>query len=1129
MSHFTNRRTLGGGGGGGSTLTEAEHYQQLSNAITTIRKDLDGYLLNTSDTLDGYLTVTGNIAVGGNIINKDLTQSLQTLRQALDGYTTSTGSTGDGYVAFFTGTNKIAGDNDLYWDRANNKLIVAKETITNYVDFGQTPDVVAQEGRVFWDSTNKTLAVGLERGTILQLGQEQFIRAKNELGVPITDGQVVRISGSTGNNIIVELANATCYLDLDAQTVSAVATQNVGHNEFGFFTTFGIVRDINTDHLIEGSPVYLSTTAGAMSPTIPEPPNDVVLIGTCVRKHLNQGMVLVNIEPIPTLQQLSNVNHQSPNANNSIIIWDAVRRVFDFSAPSFDGYTTSTGSAGDGYLAFFTGTNKIAGDNDLYWDRVNNRLHLNGNLINPDRISDLPTTSTLITAQSAYSQAATNVAGADLDLGSGVGVHFYKILSNTLGEVTVTTTVNRSAAVALLGGVGHNFELGSDDTPAQLAVTATNLAIAINANATLSAQIIATASTVYVYIQPRESCYYLLLATNQALRISVTNNNDGFASLSGRVRLGKPGTPTAGFSLGNGDVYCGGSVEVAGNLFGASIYTRMFGDYGTGHRIIIPDVYQTPDCMNIWLAGTNGSRSLLITDYANGYTDYAHPLQTNPTVFIQSATTTISQWLSLSHNQTDGYIATGTGGLKLVPANSILKISNNGDTSGVTLDVSTNGILKLYSKNGPADLRGCFESQIVDGYGPIRAQGGEIWIKESTAPSAETNFGKLYVKSADSKLYYKDDYGTEYNLITPVDLTVTSNLSIGGNIINKDLTQNLQTLRQACDGYASLTTQGADGYLAFFTGPNSLAGDNDLYWDRVNNRLQVNSIIDSLSVPYTKSDGTVPFTGQVAGITPTLSASLSTKGYVDSLQPMTALGDLIYGTTGGIPIRLEIGAAGMFLYSDGTTPAWANITEASLVLSNNTTNNTSAAKHGFAPKLSDSATQFLNGKGDWVTPSGVTTSYTTQSFSNQTSVTVLHSFGAYPVVQVINGTGAVLIPKSIVNTDANEFIVTFQVPTSGTIIATLGSPQAQSVVIVNNDYLVTNANRVIQCTASGKTITLPAAAGVTGREFLVDNSSTGDILVAVTGGGTIEGETSQTIPCDCAMNVYSDGSKYRFC
>ncbi|CAN0338391.1 unnamed protein product, partial [Chrysoparadoxa australica] len=34
--------------------------------------------------------------------------------------------------------------------------------------------------------------------------------------------------------------------------------------------------------------------------------------------------------------------------------------------------------------------------------------------------------------------------------------------------------------------------------------------------------------------------------------------------------------------------------------------------------------------------------------------------------------------------------------------------------------------------------------------------GGVTALKETTAPSATTNYGKLYVKSSDSKLYFID-------------------------------------------------------------------------------------------------------------------------------------------------------------------------------------------------------------------------------------------------------------------------------------------------------------------------------------------------------------------------------------
>lgn len=41
-------------------------------------------------------------------------------------------------------------------------------------------------------------------------------------------------------------------------------------------------------------------------------------------------------------------------------------------------------------------------------------------------------------------------------------------------------------------------------------------------------------------------------------------------------------------------------------------------------------------------------------------------------------------------------------------------------------------------------------------------------ILEGSAPSAESGYGKVYVKSSDSKLYYKDDSGTEYDLTAAV-------------------------------------------------------------------------------------------------------------------------------------------------------------------------------------------------------------------------------------------------------------------------------------------------------------------------------------------------------------------------
>lgn len=252
-----------------------------------------------------------------------------------------------------------------------------------------------------------------------------------------------------------------------------------------------------------------------------------------------------------------------------------------------------------------------------------------------------------------------------------------------------------------------------------------------------------------------------------------------------------------------------------------------------------------------------------------------------------------------------------------------------------------------------------------------------------------------------------------------------------------------------------------------------------------------------------------------------------TLGGAVIINPMTQQGDMIYGGAAGAPTRLAIGSSTQVLHG-GSVPTWLPVVEADLALTDITTANATTLLHGFLPRLSGSATQFLNGQGNYATISGssVPSSYIAVSFSGQTSVNVVHNFGVYPLVQVLDGSHVELIPQNVTDNTVNDFTVTFSSSTTGTIIATVGSPQPQGVLVVSADYAILTSDRIIQCSAAGKTITFPAASGNTGREFIVDNSSNGDITLA-SAGGNIEGETAQTLPSQSAVVVYSDGTNWR--
>jgi len=245
------------------------------------------------------------------------------------------------------------------------------------------------------------------------------------------------------------------------------------------------------------------------------------------------------------------------------------------------------------------------------------------------------------------------------------------------------------------------------------------------------------------------------------------------------------------------------------------------------------------------------------------------------------------------------------------------------------------------------------------------------------------------------------------------------------------------------------------------------------------------------------------------------------------LNPMTNAGDIIYGGAGGTPTRLGIGGANTVLHGGAPAPSYSAVVEDDISLSNVSTNNATIARHGFLPILSNNASQYLNGQGNFAIPSGTAASYTTQTFTNQTSVNVIHNFGTYPVVAVLDSNGVTMIPMGITNNTLNDFTVTFSVSTSGTIIASVGSPQPQQVIVVNSDYTILITDRIIKETAAAKTITLPTAVGNTGREFVINNASSGNITVDTTCSQTKGGSLTQTLPSQSSMTVYSDGANYQ--
>lgn len=85
--------------------------------------------------------------------------------------------------------------------------------------------------------------------------------------------------------------------------------------------------------------------------------------------------------------------------------------------------------------------------------------------------------------------------------------------------------------------------------------------------------------------------------------------------------------------------------------------------------------------------------------------------------------------------------------------------------------------------------------------------------------------------------------------------------------------------------------------------------------------------------------------------------------------------------------------------ADGTPVV---VTDATLSTSDITTNNASTSKHGFLKKLDNTATNFMNGQGNWSAPSGILTAGTSavmNPFTVNTSTNYAHGLGVTPVFE----------------------------------------------------------------------------------------------------------------------------------
>ena len=248
-----------------------------------------------------------------------------------------------------------------YWEDVNGKVWYT-QTIAidgdvvlgypiDYIDFNVEYEDGTQEGRLQWNIEDGTLEVGLPGGTVnLQIGQEMIIRCRNTTGVTIPNGSVIEIIGASGNKPLISLADAS---DLTKISVIGLTTEDIDHNSNGYISTAGFVREVNTNGMVIGEPVWLSPSIpGAYTQTRPTAPDFSFAVGIVIAAHTSTGVLYVGGIPYLPLMAASDVLFDATPADGEYLAYNIANGRFELTtAEDLSDYLYLPGRSG-GQLAY---------------------------------------------------------------------------------------------------------------------------------------------------------------------------------------------------------------------------------------------------------------------------------------------------------------------------------------------------------------------------------------------------------------------------------------------------------------------------------------------------------------------------------------------------------------------------------------------------------------------------------------------------------------------------------------------------------------------------------------------------------------------------------------------------------
>ena len=607
----------------------------------------------------------------------------------------------------------------------NNNLI----TEIHALDFNLTSNASHQEGRLHWNDVDKTLDIDTHiSGVSLQSGQEMYIFATNKLGFTINNSQLVYINGAQGNRPTVALAKA----DSEATSMGtiAMATHDCSDSTNCFFTTIGLVRDVNTSAYDPGQLLFLSSdVAGGYTNVTIISPNHSVSIGYVVRQSSSEGVILLRIINGDTLDDLHDVHYPTTPSNGTLLVWniDNLRWENGNTIDSLEvsKNLTATGMKTETFILSDGASNMsltiIGKETTLTTD--------NGNFIYDlkDGKSVLYQYHATTQGDGRYNSASYDPRTVAKGIGGGFGLGGTYLNANTMQ--TVWAAIWSAKENAVDGEYGGELHMGARP---QGGLISSDLILYNDGNMNLTrgnftASFLEGDGSLLINLQNNSNTteYWItpdgILDGTKEITTMGNYTSEHMTIVNGWLNIGN-GTPLVNTPMLDNDLY----VEGRSELLGRTVFRGTTLIYNTlnaiDHRTI--SVGSLGDDQWAWSRYNTVHSAVRMIDTANGgswiygdkasvWKNFGHPFQPHPTIYLQSAEdpeVNGTQWASLQHNGFDFVIEAGAGDVFI---NNTMRINDGLTITNGSVDFTwkqltphsliDGGVLGLMATNPPND------------------------------------------------------------------------------------------------------------------------------------------------------------------------------------------------------------------------------------------------------------------------------------------------------------------------------------------------------------------------------------------------------------------------------------------